>query len=122
MESMFAQPLNPRTLDPTRVSGLLEHAVESHPDRPDVDRFLRAGAEFVIGRHDHDPGILRVKLVMTESAPAMAAMRAQAAGAVLGPVTGGYGDASPRPGNPAQGAELHLIDAPARDLQRVNQG
>src|SRR5579871_5198179 len=81
VESMFPPgPINPRQLDPERVNGLLAHGVETHPNRAEVDRFLRAGAEFIVGRADDDPELLRVRLVMTDKAPAMAELRASIAG------------------------------------------
>ncbi len=114
VESMFPPgPINPRQLDPERVNGLLAHGVETHPNRAEVDRFLRAGAEFIVGRADDDPELLRVRLVMTDKAPAMAELRASIAG------TTAPGTASDAP---ATGAELVVIDAPARELRRVNRG
>jgi hypothetical protein len=106
---VFNKPLSTENFDPERLQGLLAHGIESHPEPQEVNRFLRAGAEFTLRRIDDETA--RVVLVMTPSATGLAAMRAEAAGV---PVNAA--DAPPA------AAELFIIDCPTSDLQRVNIG
>jgi hypothetical protein len=101
--------IDPATLDPERIRGLIELGLAQHPDRVRVDHFLRAGAEFTLYRLDE--GDVRITLEVTDRSPELAAMRANVSGGEIELLdTAEYGE------------RVWVTTAPLSALKKVNQG